>query len=119
MVQPTFEVPTELRTLAEKSVDEARKAFESFMEAAQTARSNFEGTATKLHAGTKDAGGKAAGFAEENIRAAFAHAEKLVRAKDAEEVISLQLEFARAQISQFQEQMKELTAAIQGAVKHN
>jgi phasin len=117
MPQHPFEVPAELRTLAEKSVDEARKAFEGFMEAAQAARTNFEGTTSKLQAGTKDAGSKAASFAEENIRAAFSHAEKLVRAKDAEEMLALQLEFARTQMAQFQGQMKELGATIQSVVK--
>jgi phasin len=118
MAQHTFEIPVELRSLAEKSVEEARKAFEGFMEAAQSARSNLEGTTSRLQAGSKDAGAKAVNFAEDNMRAAFNHAEKLVRAKDPEEILSLQLEFARSQVAMFQEQMKELGASIQSAVKN-
>ena len=119
MVQQSFEIPSELRSLAEKSVDEARKAFEGFIDAAQTARSNFEGATTKFQSGTKDAGSRAVNFAEENIRAAFQHAEKLVRAKDPEEFLSLQFEFARSQMALYQEQIKELGNAIQNLAKQH
>jgi len=117
MASRSFEIPAELRTFAEKSVDEARKAFEGFIEAAQTARSNLEGATSTLQAGTKDATSKAVNFAEENVRAAFDHAEKLVRAKDPEEFLSLQLDFARGQIAQYQAQIKELGTAMQKLAK--
>lgn len=112
MVQQSFEIPPELRSLAEKSVDEARKAFEGFIDAAQTARGSLEGATNKLP------GFKAVNFAEENMRAAFQHAEKLVRAKDAEEFFSLQFEFARNQMALYQQQIKELGNAMQNFAKH-
>jgi phasin len=115
MASQTFEIPAELRTLAEKSVDEARKAFEGFIEAAQATTSNIEGATNKLQAGTKNVSTKALTFAEENLRAAFDHAEKLVRAKDPEEILNLQFEFARAQMGLLQEQIKELGGEIRKA----
>jgi phasin len=118
MTQPTFEVSAELRLLAEKSVEEARKGFEGFMAAAQSTRSNFEGAANRLRASSNDAASRVASFTEDNIRAAFDHAEKLVRAKNAEEAFALQLEFARSQIAMFQERMKELYTAVQVSVKN-
>lgn len=112
---PSFEIPAELRTLAEKNVDEARKAFEGFIEAAQSTTSKFEGATSKLQTSAKSVGSKAMSFAEENLRAAFDHAGKLVRAKDPSEILALQLEFARAQMALYQEQIKELGNELKNA----
>ncbi|MCZ7643639.1 MAG: hypothetical protein M5U33_14340 [Pseudorhodoplanes sp.] len=38
-----FEIPTEMRKFAEQSMDQARKAFENFIGAAQQAVTDFEG----------------------------------------------------------------------------
>ena len=40
-----FEVPPEMRAFAEKSVEQARQAFDGFISAAQQAMSAFEGHA--------------------------------------------------------------------------
>ena len=56
-------------------------------------------------------------FAEENIRSAFDHAQKLVRAKDMQEVLSLQSEFVKAQMSALQDQAKQLGSSLQGAAQ--
>jgi phasin len=115
MASHPFEIPAELRDMAQKNVDQARKAFEGFVEAAQTATKNFESTATKLRADSVDINTKAFGYAEENLRAAFDHAEKLVHARDSEEFMALQFEYARAQLALFQEQAKELGSVIRNA----
>ncbi len=98
-----FEVPAEMRAMVEKSVEQARVAFNSFMSAAQDAMAQFEGHAKAAQAGAKDMSEKALGYAERNVANAFAFAEKLVRAKDPQEFMRLQTEF-------LQTQMKELTA---------
>ena len=43
-----YEIPTEMRDFAEKSVDQARKAFESFIGAAQKASTDAEGAAASV-----------------------------------------------------------------------
>ena len=45
MATPTFEVPNELRDFAERSVDQARKAFEGFVTVAQKAAGAMDGAA--------------------------------------------------------------------------
>ena len=62
-------------------------------------------------------GSKAMGYAETNIRAAFDHAQKLVRAKDMTEVMSLQSEFLRAQMANMQEQAKEIQSAAKAGAQ--
>jgi len=103
-----FEIPGEMRTLAEQSVDQARQAFDTFMAAAQRAASTIEGQTTAVQTSAKDIRQKAMNFAERNMAASFEFAEKLVHAKDIEEMTRLQAEFVRHQMETFTEQAKEL-----------
>ncbi len=112
-----YEIPNEMRDFAEKSVDQARKAFDGFMGAAQKAVGQADETTSSVHSNVKAVGGKAIGFAEENIKAAFDHAQRLVRAKDVQEVLSIQSEFLRTQMTTIQEQAKELGATMQSAAQ--
>ena len=54
----SFEIPTEMRAVAERSVEQARIAFNTFMSAAQEAVTTFEGHAKAAQAGAKDMGEK-------------------------------------------------------------
>jgi len=103
-----FEIPAEMRAIAEKSVEQARVAFNTFMTAAQDAVAQFEGQTKAAQAGAKDIGQKALGYAERNIANTFAFADRIVRAKDAQEFIRLQTEFVQAQIKELAEQAKDL-----------
>lgn len=118
-MNPGYEIPGEMREFAEKSVDQARKAFEGFVGAAQKAAGQADDTAVTFSSNAKAVGGKAMGYAENNIRAAFDHAQKLVRAKDMTEVMSLQTEFVRQQMAAMTEQAKELGTSFQSAAKAN
>jgi len=105
----SFEIPSEMRNLAEQSVEQARKAFDGYMTAAQQAVEALEGQATVAQAGTKNVGKKAMTFAEQNVATSFEFAQKLVRAKDVQEVLRLQGEFVQAQMQALSEQAKELS----------
>ena len=63
--------------------------------------------------GAKDVTAKAFSFAEANVNAAFDLAQKLVKAKDPQEVFQLQADFVKSQFEAIQEQTKELGAAFQ------
>jgi phasin len=112
MVDPIYQVPTEVRDFAEKSVEQARKAFEGFAGAAQKALTSTQDLPI-VPPGAKDVGVKAFSFAEANVNAAFDLAQKLVKAKDPQEVFQLQAEFVKSQFEAIQEQTKELGAAFQ------
>jgi phasin len=105
-----YEVPSEMRDFAEKSVEQARKAFEGFIGAAQKAAGAMEATPFPMPVQVKDLGAKAMSFAESNVKAAFDLAQKLVHAKDMQEVLALQSEYLRAQMTAIQEQTRELGA---------
>lgn len=112
MVDPVYQVPNEVRDFAEKSVEQARKAFEGFAGAAHKALAST-GELPIVPPGAKDVGSKAFSFAEANVNAAFDLAQKLVHAKDPQEVFALQSEYVKSQLNAIQEQTKELGAAFQ------
>ena len=115
--QPSYEIPTEMRDFAEKSVEQARKAIDGFMGAAQKTVDTFEGSATTVHSSAKDATRKTFSYAEQNIAAAFDLAQKMVRAKDLQEAMQIQGEYVQAQFEAMQTQMKEFGSMAQSAMK--
>ena len=104
-----FEIPAEMRALAEKSVEQARQAFETFMTAATQAASTADKQAAGARAGAKEVGELAVRFAERNVASSFEFAQQLVRAKDPQEVMALHADYVKRQIAALSEQAKELT----------
>ncbi|MEA2952993.1 MAG: hypothetical protein QOF19_2569 [Alphaproteobacteria bacterium] len=103
-----FEVPAEMRAFAEKSVEQAKKAFDGFAAAANQAVSGLEGRAAAAQAGAKDVTKKAMTFAEQNVASSFEFAQKLVRAKDIGEVTKLHSDYVKAQMQTLSKQAEEL-----------
>jgi len=112
-----YEIPTEMRDFAEKSVEQARKAIDGFMSAAQKTVDTFEGSANTVQASAKDATRKTFTYAEQNLAAAFDLAQRMVRAKDMQEAMQIQAEFVRNQFEAMQTQMKEFGSIAQTAMK--
>jgi phasin len=112
-----FEVPTQMRQFAEQSVEQARKAVDGFMTAAQKAVATAEAQTATAQSSAKDVGAKDMSFAEQNIAKSFEFAQKLVRARDMQEVMALQQEYLQSQMKAMSEQAKDLgAAASKGAI---
>ncbi len=107
------QLPPQIRDMAEKNSSSAlvRRSTRLYREAAQKAT----GSAEALPSGAKEAVTKAISFAESNVNAAFDHAQKLLHAKDLQEVLALQGEYAKAQLAALQTQAKELGESAQSA----
>src|SRR5262249_20296489 len=103
-----FEIPPEMRAFAEKSFEQARQAFDSFLSAASRTVSTLERQAETARRGARDVGAKAISFAAQNIANAYERAQKLARARDGDEVLKLQADYSRAQMDALAEQAKEL-----------
>ncbi|SCZ04482.1 phasin [Microvirga guangxiensis] len=112
-----YEIPAEMRDFAEKSVEQARKAIDGFMSAAQKTVDTFEGSANTVQASATDATRKTFSYAEQNLSAAFDLAQRMVRAKDMQEAMQIQAEFVRTQFESMQTQMKEFGSLAQNAMK--
>ena len=54
-------------------------------------------------------GNSPCGLAESNVAASFDFAQRLVRAKDTEEMMALQAEYVKSQMAALNEQAKELS----------
>ena len=105
---PNFEVPPEMRAFAEKSVAQAREALDGFIGAARKAAEQAQTTAATAQSGAKDMTQLAMSFAERNIASTFDFAQRLARAKDANEILSLHADYVKRQMDALSDQAKEI-----------
>jgi phasin len=103
-----FAIPNELRSFAEQSVTQARQAFEGFIQAANQAVGQMQGQAEAAHSGASEIAHKSMEYAEKNVSATFDFAQRLMRAKDAAEVMGLQSEYLSRQMQALSAQVQEL-----------
>ncbi|HEY0330252.1 MAG TPA: phasin family protein [Rhodopseudomonas sp.] len=103
-----FEIPNEVRSMAEASFDQARKAFEQLLASAQQTATTIEGKSATVRAGAKDITTKAVSFAEKNVTASLDYAQQLLHAKDLGEVMRLHSEYVQAQMKSLAEQASEI-----------
>jgi phasin len=119
-VRERFEIPKEMRSMAEASVEQTRKTFEKFLTSAQAAAGSLEERGDSVRAGARDISAKALTYAEKNVQASLDHAESLLHAKDLTEVMRLHGEYVQAQMRSLAEQASEMgqtmgKAAMQAA----
>ena len=112
-----FEIPPDMRAFAEKSVEQAKQAFDGFVTAASRAVSTLEGQTETARQGAKDVTEKAMSFAQKNVAGSFEFMQKLVHAKDFQEVLRLQTEYVKTQMQVLAEQAKELGESTTKAAK--
>ncbi|TLP43843.1 phasin [Cohaesibacter sp. CAU 1516] len=106
-----FEVPAQVREMAEKGVEQARKAYDEFASAASEAASKAEASAESMRNGAVDLNKKALAATEESMNASFDLATNLVKAKDIQEVLELQTKYVQSQMQRFGEVARELGEA--------
>ncbi|ACA17359.1 phasin [Methylobacterium sp. 4-46] len=116
---PNYEIPAEMRDFAEKSVDQARKAFDSFISAARKTADTIQGSAEVARTNAQTMSTRSFAFAEQNVNAAFDLAQKLVRSRDVQEAMQHQAEFLRSQFAAIQSQAKEFGSMTQSAMQQS
>ena len=104
-----FDIPADMRALAEKSAEQAKQAFDIFISVAQHAVSTAENQAASAQAGAKEVGELAMGFADRNVASSFEFVQKLLLAKDPKDVMALHSEYVNSQIAALTEQARELS----------
>jgi phasin len=110
-----FEIPNDMRSMAEASFEQARKTFEKFLEGAQATAGSIEERGETVRAGAKDISAKAVGYAEKNVQASLDYAESLLHAKDLPEVMRLHSDFVQAQMRSLAEQASEMGQIVSRA----
>jgi phasin len=103
-----FEIPKDMRSMAEASFEQARKTFEKFVEGAQVTAGTIEEHGATVRAGAKDISAKAIAYAEQNVQASLDYAQSLLNAKDLGEVMKLHSSYVQAQMRSLAEQASEM-----------
>jgi phasin len=110
MTEPKLEVPAELRDLAEKTIDQAEKAFGMFFDAANRSITSIPNPGSEMSK-------QALSLTQQNIKAAFEHARKLVHATDVQEAMRIQSEFLKSQFTNAGEHMRQITGGVISAAR--
>src|SRR3954453_15207831 len=105
MLQPKLEVPAELRNLTEKAIEQTEQAFRMFFDAASKSIAASPGPTAAISK-------QALFFTEQNMKAAFEHARKLVQATDLQQAVQIQSEFLRSQFTNAGDQMRQMTGGM-------
>ena len=105
-----MQVPVQIKEFAEKTLEQAEKGFNSFIEAANKSAAMMPGPAT-------DMSKKLLAMAEQNLRSTFDHSKKLLHAKDVQEAMQMQTEFLKAQYASATEQLKEMGNGIRSSAE--
>src|ERR1700760_696111 len=105
MIEPKLEVPAELGELADKTIEQAEKSFGMVF---------YSGTKSMISVpcGGTDISNQALTFTEQNMKAAFEHARKLVHLTDLQQAMQLQSDFLRSQFTNAGDHMRQITGAV-------
>lgn len=110
MSEQKFEVPAEVRYMAEKAIEQAEKTFGMFLDAANKSLASIPLPTTEVSK-------KALSFTEQNMKAAFDHAKKVVQTTDLQEAMRIQSEYLKNQFNSASEQIKKITDEVMSAAK--
>ena len=110
-----FEIPKDMRSMAEASFEQARKAFETFVSNTQQAASSIEQRNAAMKDGARDISGKLISFAEKNVTSSLNYAESLLKAKDFTEVMRLHSDYVQTQMRTLSEQASEMGQLVSRA----
>ena len=99
---------TPMREFAEKSMQQARAAFDSFVTTSQAAVNRAQGQAASTQTGMREMSELAMRYTQRNIAASFDFAQKLVQARDPKEMAELHAEYIRRQMEALADQAQEL-----------
>jgi hypothetical protein len=104
-----FEISPQIRELAEKNFEQFRQVYEQWMQVLTRAMSMWSATpAVQVAPGFDHLRNRAVQFAKDNADAGFKLAQELAQAKDLQHVMTLQSQYAEAQMRAFTAQTQEL-----------
>jgi phasin len=105
---PQFEIPPQLRDLAEQNVNQARQAYNQFLDMARKAQDVMTRSSGAASDSAREAQTRAMRYAQDNMDANFNFASELARARDLKEAMEIQARYAQRQMSTYAEQAQDL-----------
>ena len=112
-----FEMPQQLRELAEKNVEQARNSYTQFLDAMAKAAGMWSAAIpqTEATSGFKAVQERATRFAKQNADACFNMATELAAAKDIQDIMGIQSRYAQVQMQAYSTQAQELGRLMMAA----
>jgi phasin len=98
----------QFRTMMENSVAQSKKAYEQYVSGVERFLSSVEDASRMAWSGARDINVRFMTFVDENARAGFEYAERLTKAKDSSEMMSIQQDYFKRQSERLSAQMREL-----------
>jgi phasin len=115
--KPQFEIPEAVRELAERNVEQARSAYNQFVDMARKVQDTVTQSQGAMTSGAVEVQAQIAKFAEENIQASFAFASDLASARDLKQYIEIQQRYAQKQMQAYAHQAQELGKLMSEAAR--
>lgn len=106
--KPQFEIPPQMRDLAEKNVEQARQAYSQFLDMARKAQDMMTRSTGAMTDSAREVQTKAMRYAQDNVQASFELASELARARDLKEAMEIQTRYTQQQMRNYAEQTQDL-----------
>jgi phasin len=115
---PNFaELPDSMRNIMKSSIEQARKAFDTFVASSEKMMQSLDTSSIPAADGVKQLNERIAAFTRQNAESNFNLAMQLTDAKHLSEIVELQNAHLRTQMENFSRQMEELRELTMKAVK--
>ena len=114
MADNPFDIPQQMRDLTEQNLKQAHAAYEQFADFMTESMSAWMGAmpSRPAIAGFKEVQDRAVEMAKKNADSTFALVEKIAKAQNLQEILTLQTQFAQDQMKAFTTQTQELYKLI-------
>ena len=117
MKNKSFEIPEAMREISESNVEQARKAYDKFVDKAHQAQSTVEQSTDAVTDGAHSIQSLLMKFTEQNMSASFSFASRLANASNIQEALQIQQKFAQDQIKKYTIQTQELGKIVTKATQ--
>ena len=119
MADNPFEIPKNMRDLAEQNMKQAHAAYDQLTDFVTKAMGTWMDAmpSNPVAAGFKDIQDRAVSMAKKNADSAFSVAEKMAKTQNLQEIVGLQTRFAQEQMQNYTAQTQELHKLIGDAVQ--
>ena len=101
-----------MREMAQTTLDRAKDAVSKYMTESQKLREKADASVRATYSTAKEMNEKAVAYAEANVKAGFELAERLLRAKDPQEMGTIYQNHLKEQMEKMTAQFRELGTAI-------
>ena len=101
-----------MREMAQSTLDKAKDAVTKYMAETQKMREKTDASVRASYSNVKDMNDKAVAFAEANVKAGFELAERLLQAKDPQEMGAVYQSHLKEQMEKMSAQFRELGSLV-------